>query len=160
MRAVDFWAMSLQETINEAYKNALKSGDATRKTTLSGLRAAIKNAEINLRGSGAQTLDADAIQAIINKEAKKRRESIVEFEKGNREDLATIERAELEVLGEFLPQQLSENELKSLIEQTIAQSGASGAKDMGRVMGALRPQIAGKADGKLASEMVKSLLVG
>ena len=99
-----------------------------------------------------------AIQAIIDKEAKKRREAITEYEKAGRDDLAQKEREELAVLAEFLPTQLTEAELSEIISATIAELGASGAKDMGRVMGTLRPKIAGKADGKLASEIVKSQL--
>ena len=149
--------MNLQEQITQDYKAAMKSGDATRKTTLSGLRAAFKSAEIDARGTGKE-VDEAALQGVIEKEAKKRRESIEEFDKAGRTDLADKERAELEVLQEYLPEPLSEDELRALVEKTVAEVGAQSPKEMGRVMGVLVPQIAGKADGKLASQMVREAL--
>ena len=149
--------MNLQEQITEDYKAALKSGDATRKTTLSGLRAAFKSAEIDARGTG-KVVDEASFQSVIEKEAKKRRESIEEFDKANRTDLADKERAELEVLMGYLPEPMSEAELRALVTQSIAQVGATSPKEMGKVMGVLVPQIAGKADGKLASQMVREAL--
>ena len=135
----------------------MKSGDATRKTTLSGLRAAFKSAEIDARGTD-KVVDENTFQSVIEKEAKKRRESIEEFDKANRTDLADKERAELEVLKEYLPAPMSDEELRALVEAAIAQTGASTPKDMGRVMGVLVPQIAGRADGKLASQLVRDRL--
>lgn len=149
--------MNLQEQITEDYKTAMKSGDATRKTTLSGLRAAFKSAEIDARGTG-KTVDETTFQSVIEKEAKKRRESIEEFDKAGRTDLADKERAELEVLQAYLPEPMNDAKLRALIEQTIAQTGANSPKDMGKVMGILVPQIAGKADGKLASQLVREAL--
>lgn len=146
----------LVETITAGWKDALKSGDATRKDTLSALRAAIKKAEIDAR-TGTE-LDEAARQAVIDKEAKKRREAIEEYTKANRVDLADKERAELAVIAEFLPQQLSDDELLALVRECAAQVGAAAPKDMGKVMGVLAPQIAGRADGKKASALVKELL--
>lgn len=144
------------ETITSQWKDALKSGDALRKDTLSSLRAAIKKAEIDAR-TGTE-LDENARQSIIDKEAKKRRESIEEYTKANRVDLADKEKAELAIIAEFLPQQLSDDELVVMVRDSIAEVGASSPKDMGKVMGILAPKIAGKADGKKASGLVKELL--
>ena len=149
--------MNLPERITEDYKAALKSGEATRKTTLSGLRAAFKSAEIDARGTD-KVVDDETYQAVIEKEAKKRRESIEEFDKAGRTDLADKERAELEVLKDYLPEQMTDEELQAMVSDAIAQSGASSPKDMGKVMGILVPQIAGRADGKLASKLVREAL--
>lgn len=150
-------AMSqIVDNITSQWKDAMKSGDATRKDTLSSLRAAIKKAEIDARG-GAE-LDEAARQAIIDKEAKKRRESIEEYTKAGRPDLADKEQAELAIIAEFLPEQLSDDELVVMVRECIAQVGAISPKDMGQVMGVLAPQIAGRADGKKASGLVKELL--
>jgi uncharacterized protein YqeY len=146
----------LVEIITGAWKDAMKSGDATRKDTLSSLRAAIKKAEIDARTSGE--LDETARQAIIDKEAKKRRESIEEYTKAGRSDLADKEKAELDIIAEFLPQQLSDDELLAIVRDSVAQVGAATPKDMGKVMGVLVPKIAGRADGKKASNLVKELL--
>ena len=150
-------AVSLQEQITEDYKAAMKSGDATRKTTLSGLRAAFKSAEIDARGTD-KIVDDTTYQAVIEKEAKKRRESIEEFTKANRTDLADKESAELEVLKTYLPEQMSDDELQAIVTEVVAQTGASSPKDMGKVMGVLVPRIAGRADGKLASKLVREAL--
>ena len=139
------------------YKAAMKSGDATRKTTLSGLRAAFKSAEIDARGTD-KVVDDTTYQTVIEKEAKKRRESIEEFTKANRTDLADKESAELEVLQAYLPEQMSDEELQALVGEVVAQTGAASPKDMGRVMGVLVPRIAGRADGKLASKLVRDAL--
>ncbi len=149
--------MNLQEQITEDYKTAMKSGDATRKTTLSGLRAAFKSAEIDARGTD-KVVDETTFQAVIEKEAKKRRESIEEFSKAGRTDLADKESAELEVLKGYLPEQMSDEELEALVDRVIAQTAATSPKEMGKVMGALVPQIAGRADGKLASKLVRDKL--
>ncbi|BCM93032.1 putative protein YqeY [Abditibacteriota bacterium] len=145
---------SLQETITNAWKEALRAGETGRRDTLSGLRAAIKNQEIETRA----TLSDEAVQAVVNKEAKKRREAITEYQKAGRDDLAAREQSELDILSAFLPTQLSDDELRSLVAATVASVGAQSPKDMGTVMKALQPQIAGKADGKLASNMVKEAL--
>ncbi len=144
------------ENITNGWKDALKSGDSVRKETLSSLRAAIKKAEIDAR-TGTE-LDETARQGIIDKEAKKRRESIEEYTKANRIDLADKEKAELEIISEFLPAQMSDDELLAIVRECIAEVGAASPKDMGKVMGVLVPKIAGKADGKKASNLVKELL--
>lgn len=147
---------SLQEKITGAWKEALRAGETSRRDTLSSLRAAIKNQEIEARA----TLSDDAVQAVVNKEAKRRREAITEYQKAGREDLASREQSELDILSEFLPAQLSEDELRALVASTITSVGAQNPKDMGAVMKVLQPLIAGKADGKLASNIVKESLAG
>ena len=149
--------MTLQEQITEDYKTAMKSGDATRKTTLSGLRAAFKSAEIDARGTD-KVVDETTFRAVIEKEAKKRRESIEEFTKANRLDLADKESAELEVLKGYLPEPMSDAELETMIDATIAETAATSPKEMGKVMAALVPKLAGRADGKLASKLVREKL--
>ncbi len=147
---------TLTERITNSWKEALKSGDTTRKDTLSGLRAAIKRAEIDAR-TGAE-LDDTARQAVIDKEGKKRREAIEEYTKANRLDLADKEKAELDIIAEFLPQQMTDDELLAVVRDSIAEVGAASPKEMGKVMGVLVPKIAGRADGKKASALVKELL--
>ena len=144
----------LLEQITSAWKAAMRAGDATRKETLSLVRAAVKNAQIDSKTE----MDDAAGQSVIEREAKKRREAALEYDKAGRPELAQKERDELGVLQDFLPQQLSEDELRAVVAQTIAETGAQSPKDMGKVMGALRPKIAGRADGKLASELVKTAL--
>lgn len=149
--------MNLQEQITEDYKAAMKSGDATRKTTLSGLRAAFKSAEIDARGTD-KAVDETTFRGVIEKEAKKRRESIEAFNAAGRSDLADKESAELEVLKAYLPEQLSDEELQAIVTEVVAQTGANSPKDMGKVMGVLVPRLAGRADGKLASKLVRDAL--
>ena len=147
---------TLQETITGAWKDALRAGENNRRDTLSSLRAAIKNAEIEARAP----LSDEAVQTVVNKEAKKRREAIEEYGKAGRPDLAAIEQGELEILSAYLPVQMSEAELRALVAASVAQVGATSPKDMGAVMKVLQPQIAGRADGKTASNMVKEALAG
>lgn len=146
--------MTLLEQITNSWKDAMRAGDATRKETLSLVRAAVKNAQIDSKTE----MDDAAVQGVIEREAKKRREAASEYDKAGRPELAQKERDELAVLQDFLPQQLSEDELREIVSQTVTEVGANGPKDMGKVMGALRPKIAGRADGKLASELVKTAL--
>ena len=153
--------MSLQQQINDGWKDAMKSGATQRRDVLSGLRAAIKNAEIEARTSGGEgvgTMEDDGVLRVVEREAKKRRDAIEEYSKVNREDRAQIEREELEILQEFLPAQLSDAELETEVKAAIAESGATSPKDMGAVMKVLAPKIQGRADGKTASNLVRQLL--
>jgi uncharacterized protein YqeY len=149
--------MSLQEQITEGWKNAMRAGDGLRKETLSGLRAAIKNAEIDNRG-GVGSMDDEGVLKVIEREAKKRKDAIEEYEKAGRADRAQAERDELAILQEFLPEQLSDEDLEGLTREAIAECGATSMKEMGNVMKVLVPKIAGRADGKAASAAVKKLL--
>ncbi|MCU0512821.1 MAG: GatB/YqeY domain-containing protein [Anaerolineae bacterium] len=146
--------MTLKETLNNALKEAMKSKDNDRRDSLRLLTSALKQAEIDTR---RDVTDQEALD-ILQKEAKKRRESITELAKAGRADQQAQEAYELGVIEEFLPKQLSRDEIIALIQAAIAQTGAAGAKEMGKVMGVLQPQVKGRADGKLVSELVKELL--
>lgn len=136
-------------------KAAMKSKDKLKVDTIRMANAAIKNAEIN----GKKELSDGEVLDIVAREIKMRRDSLEEYKKANRpDDVATIER-EISILMEYMPQQLTEIELRSIIQETIQNTGAQGPKDMGKVMGALMPKVKGKADGKLVSDLVKELLV-
>lgn len=140
----------------------MRSGDTQRRDTMSGLRAAIKRAEIDARGgtaSGDVWAGSDAdVQAVIEREAKKRRDAIDEYSKAGREDRAAVERAELEILQEFLPQQLSDEELEGFVRAAVEETGAGKPSDMGAVMKVLMPRVQGRADGKRVNTIVRQLL--
>jgi uncharacterized protein YqeY len=148
--------MSLKDTLMEDLKQAVRQGDEHRKSTLRLAIAAIKNAEIEKR----HELDEGELLAVIANEAKQRRESIAEFERGGRQDLVDREKAELQVLLAYLPEQLSREEIEAKARQTIEEVGATGPAQMGEVMHRLMPLMKGKADGKLVSQVVKELLIG
>ncbi|AQS59172.1 aspartyl-tRNA amidotransferase [Desulforamulus ferrireducens] len=135
-------------------KTAMKAKDKLRVDTIRMANAAIKNAEIN----GKKELNDGEVIEIIGKEIKMRRDALEEYKRANRlEDVAKIEK-EIEILLEYMPEQLSEEELRSLIQDTIKETGAQGPRDMGKLMSALMPKVKGKADGKLVSNLVKELL--
>ncbi len=151
---------TLTEQINEGWKQAMRDGATQRKDTLSGLRAAIKRQEIDARGSdeGFDASDDAQVQKVIEREAKKRRDAIEEYEKFDRPERAQAEREELQILQEFLPQQLDEAEIRAIVQSAIEESGANGMKDMGAVMKVALPKIAGRADGKAVNAIVRELL--
>lgn len=140
----------------------MRSGDKFRRDTLSMLRAALKNTAISSRAAGSDdtSVDDEVAQGVIEREAKKRRDSITEYDKAGRADLSEVEARELAILQDYLPQQLSDGELEELVKAAIAESGAEGPKGMGPVMALLKPRTAGVADGKRVSEAVKRLLAG
>ncbi len=140
--------------IQTALKDAMRNKDHARRDTLRMLLNAVRQVEIDER----RELSAEDVTAILQKEAKRRRESIDEYTKAGREDLAAGERAELAIIEEFLPQQLSREEIMRLAQEVVAQVGASSPKDMGKVMGTLMPKVKGLADGKLVNEVVRELL--
>ncbi len=148
--------MSLRTQITEDMKSAMRAREATRLGTIRMLLAALKQREVDER---IELTDADVL-TIVDKEIKKRRDSIAQFEKAGREDLAATERAEVDVLAAYLPQQLSEAEMAAEIDAAVAASGAVGPADMGRLMAILRPRLAGRADMGKASAMVKARLAG
>jgi uncharacterized protein YqeY len=148
--------MSLKNTITEDMKTAMRAKDTARLGTVRLLLAAMKQKEVDER---VELTDADVL-AIIDKMVKQRRESIAQFEKAARNDLAEAEKAEIGVLSAYLPQQLSEAEVAQEIAAAIAESGASGVKDMGKVMAVLKPKLAGRTDMGKVSGLVKAKLAG
>ena len=147
--------MTLKEQLNDAMKAAMKARDNLRLSAVRMVRAAIKNREIDARTE----LDDQAVIDVISTMAKQRRESIRMYREGNRFELAEKEELELAVLLEFLPIQLSLDEINTLVRQVILDMEAHSVKDMGRVMKAVTPLTAGKADGKVVSDAVRRLLV-
>lgn len=146
--------MNMKEELLKALKEAMQTKDTLKKDTITMLRAAILQVEKDTQKELSET----EMQVIVAKEVKKRQESIADFEKGGREDLANQTKKEIEILNVYLPKQLSKEEVETLVMDTIQAVGAAGPKDMGRVMGALREKTAGKADGKLVSDIVKQKL--
>jgi uncharacterized protein YqeY len=146
--------MSLKDQLNESMKTAMKARDDLRLSAVRMVRSMVKNREIELK---AELNDQEIIE-VISTLAKQRRESIRMYREGNRPDLVEKEEAELEVLLGFLPAQLSSAEIEALVDRVISETGAQGARDMGRVMKALTPLTAGKADGKTVSDTVKQKL--
>ncbi|MDA8101328.1 MAG: GatB/YqeY domain-containing protein [Nitrospiraceae bacterium] len=147
--------MGLRETIDADIKNAMKSGEKDKVSALRMLTAAIKNKMIEKRPAD---LTENDIQDTVRSLIKQRKDSIEQFAKGGRQDLADKESAEVAVLEVYLPQQLPREEVERIVKDVISQTGAQGAKDMGKVMKALMPVLAGRADNKLVSELVKSSL--
>ena len=146
--------MDLKTDIKEAVKVAMKSGDAVTLSTLRLLLAALQNEEIRLR----RELVPEEIQRSIATLCKQRTEAIDLYRKGKRDDLAQKEEAELVVLKRFLPQPLSEDEVKSLIRASIAEASAQGIQDLGKVMKLVMPKVSGRSDGKRVNELAKALL--
>ncbi len=146
--------MTLKEQLNNAMKAAMKARDNLRLSAVRMVLAAVKNREIDSRTE----LDDLAVTEVITSLTKQRRESIRMYREGNRLELAEKEELELAVLLEFLPVQLSPEEIDHLVRQVILETGAQGARDMGRVMKAAAPLTTGKADGKVVSDTVRRLL--
>ena len=146
--------MSLKEKLTDDMKTAMKAKEKLRLSVVRMVRGAIRQAEID----GKTELDDDGVIAIISKEVKSRRDSIEEFRKGGRDDLVQQAEAEIAVLMPYLPQQLSEDEVRALAKAAVAKTGAASPKDMGKVMGALMPEVKGRADGKMVNAVVRELL--
>ena len=146
--------MSLKDTITEDMKTAMRAKDAPRLLTIRGLLAAIKQREVDDR----IVLDDAAIVSIVDKLVKQRKDSITQFAAGNRQDLVDKESAELAVLEGYLPQRLGADEITREVAQVIADVGATGPGDMGKVMGTVKARLAGKADMALVSAAVKQAL--
>lgn len=145
---------TLKDQITEVLKTSMRARDMAQVTVIRSLQAAIKQIEVDER----KELDDAQVLAVIEKQIKQRKESVKAFEGAGREDLASKEQAEIEVLSQFLPEAMTEEELDSLIEQTIVAQGATSMKDMGKVMNSLRPLIAGRADPALVSSKIKAKL--
>jgi len=148
--------MSLKSRITEDMKNAMRAKDSARLSTIRLLLAAIKQREVDER---IELGDTDVL-SVIDKMIKQRRDSITQFEAGRREDLAAAERAEVAVLTEYMPAQLSDAEVDALIAEAIAATGASGIAAMGKVMAMLKPKLAGRADMGAVSARIKARLAG
>ena len=146
--------MSLKEQITEDMKTAMRAKDTARLGTIRLLQAAMKQKEVDERVE----LDATAVIAIVDKLIKQRKDSVAAYESANRQDLADIERNEMKVLEVYLPQRLSAEEITSAVQAIVTQVGATGPGDMGKVMGAVKTQLAGKADMGLVSAAVKAAL--
>jgi len=146
--------MSLKNQITEDMKSAMKAGDKDRLKVVRLMLAAIKQVEIDKRVE----LDDAGVLAVLDKMVKQRRDSVEQFEKGNREDLAAIERDEIAVLENYLPEQLSADDLAALVDEVIAATGAESIRDMGKVMGQIKAKAAGRADMGAVSATVKERL--
>lgn len=146
--------MSINENLNAAMKEAMKAKDSLRLGTVRMVRAAIKNKEIDER----RELEDQDVIGVLSTLAKQRRDSIEAYRESGRTDLAEKEEAELAVIQEFLPQQLSTEELAAIIDSAVLETGASSPKDMGGVMKVVVPKTTGRADGRVVSEMVRARL--
>jgi uncharacterized protein len=146
--------MSLKLKITEDMKTAMRAKDSARLGAIRLLQAAIKQREVDER---IELSDVDVIAA-IEKMLKQRRDSIAAYESANRTDLADVEKYEVSVLQEYLPQQLTEAEIISILDQVVTDTGAAGVKDMGKVMAAIKPLVAGKADMGKISGLIKTRL--
>ncbi len=145
---------ALKDRIQDAMKTAMKGGDKERLAVIRLIMSAMKQVEVDERIE----LDDARILGILDKMVKQRRESIGQFQSGGRDDLVEKEQAEIDIISDFLPQALTEEEIESIISAAISQTGAASMKDMGKVMGIVKPQIAGRADVGAVSQKIKSLL--
>lgn len=146
--------MTLKERLLSDMRTAMKQKDTVRKTVLSMARAAILQLEKDKRTE----LDDQGVMEVIAKEIKSRKEALEMFKQGGRQDLVEQNEKEIEILGEYLPPQLSESEIREIIKETIEKVGAAGMKDMGKVMGAVMPQVKGRAEGGTVNRLVKEML--
>jgi uncharacterized protein YqeY len=146
--------MTLKERLLSDMRTAMKQRDTVRKTVLSMARAAILQLEKDKRTE----LDDQGVMEVIAKEIKSRKEALEMFKQGGRQDLVEQNEKEIEILGEYLPPQLSESEIREIIRETIEKVGAAGMKDMGKVMGAVMPQVKGRAEGGTVNRLVKEML--
>ena len=146
--------MSLKERLLEDVKEAMKDKDTVRKNTIQMARAAILQVEKDSK----VTLDDNGVIEVIAKEVKKRRDVLPEYEKSGRQDLIDSLKAEIDVLLQYLPHQLTEEELEVIVRKAIQETGASSPRDIGKVMQAVMPEVKGKADGKMINSIVKRIL--
>ncbi len=146
--------MTLKEQLTAELKTAMRGGDVERRDTIRLLQAAIKQEEID----NQVTLDNEGVTAVLLKQAKQRRESITDYTKAGREDLAGEEQRQLAIIETFLPQMMSREEVEKVARRVITDLGVTDAKGMGQVMARLMPQVKGKADGRIVNEVVRDLL--
>lgn len=150
--------MSLKDRIGEDIKTAMKAKDKIRLETVRSIKKAILEKEVALRPQGQDSLTEEQEIELLAQQAKQRRDSIEQFQQAGREDLVTKETQELAIIETYLPKQLDEEELTTVLEEIIASVGANSPKDLGKVMGVVMKQLKGKADGKKIQEIVKSKL--
>ena len=151
--------MGLRDNINNALKEAMKSGDKLKVSTLRLMNAAIKERDIQGRTTGRDAgVSDDQILEVFVKMVKQRQESLATYEQAGREDLAAQERGEIAIIQSFMPTQLSDEEMRAEIAKAVKETGAQGMKDMGKVMGVLKQRFAGRMDFAKAGPVVKSLL--
>ncbi|RYE85010.1 MAG: GatB/YqeY domain-containing protein [Hyphomicrobiales bacterium] len=148
----------MREQISEAYKTAMKSGDKRRTATLRAVNAEIKNRDIEARGQGKGPLSDADILPLLQKMVKQREESLAIYTSAARDDLATVEKEEIDILAEFLPKGLSDAEVEQAIKDAIAKTGAESGKDMGKVIASLKADYPGRIDFGKASAKVKAAL--
>ncbi|HDS1103124.1 GatB/YqeY domain-containing protein [Stenotrophomonas maltophilia] len=148
--------MSMKQQLTDDMKAAMKAGEKHKLGVIRLINAAIKQREVDERIE----LDDTAVIAVLDKMVKQRKDSVSQYEAAQREDLAEIERAEIVVIEAYLPAKMGEAEIVAAIQAAIAETGASGAADMGKLMGALKPKLAGQADMGLVSKLVKQALAG
>lgn len=147
----------LKQKLKEELKQSMLAKDTLKTSVLRMVLSAINYYEIQKGGAGYQASDEDVL-SVIQKEAKQRKDSIEQFQKGGRQDLVDKETKELELLKVYLPQQLNEEEIRNLVKEAINQTQSTTIADMGKVMGALMPKVKGKADGGMVSQIVKEIL--
>jgi len=150
----------LRDDVNNALKTAMKAKDERRVSTLRLVNATFKNADIEARGRAAGPLGDDELRGLLQRMIKQRQEAVELYEKGGRAELAQQERDEIAIITTYLPAQLSEDDMKAAIAAAIAETGAAGMKDMGKVIAALKAKHAGKIDFAKASVLVKAMLAG
>lgn len=146
--------MSLKERLQEDWKQALKAKEKLKTSTISMAKAAV----LLVEKTNGTKLDDEQIIDVLAKEVKQRREAVIEFEKGNRQDLVGQTNEEIEILLNYLPQQLNESEISEIVRQAVDEVGANSMKDMKNVMAVISPKLKGRADGKLVSQIVKQYL--
>ena len=154
--------MSLRQRIEDDIRTALKAGDKQRLSCLRMVKSKVQEKQVELRGTEGREaeLSDEDVTNVVSAYAKQRRDSIESYEQGGRKDLAANERAELEILTAYLPQQMSEDEVSAIVDDAVRESGASEPKDMGAVMKLVMPKVKGRADGKLVNRIVQSRLKG
>ncbi|MNZ90884.1 Yqey-like protein [compost metagenome] len=146
--------MNLSDRLTDDMKKAMKDQDKFKLTVIRMMRASVKNLEIDLK----RPLDDNEVLDILSREIKQRKDSLQEFKKAGRDDLVADLAAEIEIISQYLPEQLTEEEIQEIVTQTIHELGASSKADMGKVMSALLPKTKGRADGKLVNQFVQQLL--
>ncbi len=146
--------MSLKDRLSAEFKDALKNKDSIRKNVINMVRAAIKQYEVDHR----EELDEQGVQNVIAKQIKMRKDALKDFEKGGREDLIAEYKAEIDVLSQYMPKQLTEEQITQIVKDAMLETGIQDKKGMGKLMGAVMPKVKGKADGNIVRKVVENIL--